>query len=292
MKAFLLTLSICAFAFTTSAQNFIKFKNRWKPNEYIHVQEPTPVSGSIQPGWWSAMWVLEQEPGTSFYRIKNRWRNQYLQIEQGPLVCTDIQPGWWSAQWQLEPVSGTNFIRLRNRWKPDIVIHNQNGRLEAGPIQTGWWSAMWEMENAGASQPAPGNTPTVRQPQVNPQVSPQASPQPSPSPAVQSTPALPSGRDARAFSPQHGGIVSVMFMRYTRVWPIGDLQLKPGNRIYFFPQSIDCNPTGASFDPNNPALGGQTFTVMEVSPQLVLDREIPMMRNRNNDSFSMVIEVF
>lgn len=83
-----------------------------------------------------------------------------------------------------------------------------------------------------------------------------------------------------------------MFLRYTNVWPMADLQLKPGDRIYFFPQTIDCNRNGLTFDADNPALGGQTFTVKQVTPNLELDRPIPMMRNRTNDSFSMVIEVY
>ncbi|MGE0588715.1 MAG: hypothetical protein AB7O48_09085 [Cyclobacteriaceae bacterium] len=164
MRTSLFTLAFCCIAFYSDAQNFFRLKNRWKSTEYIHVEQPTPASTAIQPGWWSAQWTLEQEPGTVYYRIKNRWKNQYLQIEQGPLACSDIQPGWWSAQWQLEPVAGTSFVRLRNRWKPDVAIHNQNGRLEAGPVDLGWWSAMWELENINTSattapsQPTPTNS--------------------------------------------------------------------------------------------------------------------------------------
>lgn len=287
MRTSLFTLAFCCIAFYSDAQNFFRLKNRWKSTEYIHVEQPTPASSAIQPGWWSAQWTLEQEPGTAYYRIKNRWKNQYLQIEQGPLACSDIQPGWWSAQWQLERVAGTSFVRLRNRWKPDVAIHNQNGRLEAGPVDLGWWSAMWEMEDLNT--PAAAATPSRPAPTTQPVP---AQTRPATPPAQPATPALPSGNDARAFSPQHGGKVSVMFLRYTRVWPIADLQLKPGDRIYFFPQRIECNRDGANFNADNPALGGQTFTVQSVSPELKLDRDIPMMRNRNNDSFSMIIEVY
>jgi hypothetical protein len=278
MKPGIIMLLLCGYALSATSQNFIKLKNRWKPAEYIHVEQPTPASGNIQPGWHSAQWMLEPVAGTSFYKIKNRWKNQYLHIQQGPLAIGDIQPGWWSAQWQLEAIPGTSFYRIRNRWKPTVAIHNQNGRLEAGTIQDGWWSAQWEMENPGNSAP--------------PAVSRQPPTQPAVQPAVAQKPALPSNRDANAFSPQHGGKVTVMFIRYTRVNVMANTTVKPGDRIYFFPQSIECNRDGVNFNPDNPALGGQTFTVKEVTPQLVLDRDIPMMRNRNNDSFSMVIEVF
>ncbi|MEZ4944220.1 MAG: hypothetical protein R2804_01715 [Cyclobacteriaceae bacterium] len=278
MKPGIIMLLLCGYALSATSQNFIKLKNRWKPAEYIHVEQPTPASGNIQPGWHSAQWLLEPVAGTSFYKIKNRWKNQYLHIEQGPLAIGDIQPGWWSAQWQLEAIPGTSFYRIRNRWKPTVAIHNQNGRLEAGTIQPGWWSAQWEMENPNTSAP--------------PAVSRQPQSQPPAQPTVAKKAGLPSNRDASAFSPQHGGKVTVMFMRYTRVNVMANTTVKPGDRIYFFPQSIECNRDGASFNPDNPALGGQTFTVKEVTPELVLDRDIPMMRNRNNDSFSMVIEVY
>ncbi|MEQ8364975.1 MAG: hypothetical protein RH948_19030 [Cyclobacteriaceae bacterium] len=281
MKPGIMMLLLCGYALSATSQNFVKLKNRWKPTEYIHVEQPTPASGGIQPGWHSAQWLLEPVAGTAFYKIKNRWKNTYLHIEQGPLAIGDIQSGWWSAQWQIEAIPGTSFYRLRNRWKPTVAIHNQNGRLEAGAIQDGWWSAQWELESPSNAAP-----PVSSQPQSRPQS------QPAAQPAVAQKPSLPSNRDASAFSPQHGGKVTVMFMRYTRVNVMANTTVKPGDRIYFFPQSIECNRDGASFNPDNPALGGQTFTVKEVTPQLVLDRDIPMMRNRNNDSFSMVIEVY
>ena len=285
MKARMILLLLCGYAFTAASQDFIRLKNRWKPNEYIHVEQPIPASGGIQQGWHSAQWVLEPVAGTSFYKIKNRWKNTYLHVEQGPLAIGDIQPGWWSAQWQLEGVPGTSFYRIRNRWKPNVALHNQNSRLEAGDVEPGWWSAQWELEQLNTTA-----TPAARSPQPNtPKVS---TPQAGNPPAAPQKTALPSNRDANAFTPQHGGKISVMFIRYTRVNMMANTQLKPGDRIYFFPQSIECNRDGASFNPDNPALGGQTFTVKEVTPQLVLDRDIPMMRNRTNDSFSMVVEVF
>ncbi|MEQ8302930.1 MAG: hypothetical protein RIB47_06035 [Cyclobacteriaceae bacterium] len=285
MKSTLIVLLICLTnIFVVAAQDFFQLKNRWKPNEYIHVEQPSPASSGIQPGWWSAQWIFEPVPGTAFYKIKNRWRNQYLHVEQGPLVCGDIQSGWWSAQWQLEAIPGTSFNRLRNRWKPNVAIHNQNGRLEAGDIQAGWWSAQWELVNVGSPSSAPVQPQVAQQPASRPAVA--------AAPAAPVAPKLPSNRNANDFRPEHGGKVTVMFMRYQRVWPMGNTQLKVGDRIYFFPQRIECNPDGASFDPSNPALGGQTFTVKAIAPELELDRDIPMMRNRTNDSFSMIIEIY
>lgn len=41
---------------------FIRLRNRWKPDAYIHNQNGAPTIGAIQPGWWSAMWQLQGAP--------------------------------------------------------------------------------------------------------------------------------------------------------------------------------------------------------------------------------------
>ena len=46
------------------------------------------------------MW--EPVPGTSAYRIRNRYTNGYLHVEYGSLQVGSIQSGWLSAQWTLE----------------------------------------------------------------------------------------------------------------------------------------------------------------------------------------------
>jgi hypothetical protein len=79
--------------------------NRWKPNEYLNIQSGTLQSTSIQPGWLSARWSLEQIPGTNLYRIRNVWQPPLcLNIESGKLTASEADPGWWSSYWSFERV--------------------------------------------------------------------------------------------------------------------------------------------------------------------------------------------
>lgn len=74
---------------------------------YLHVENGPLVLGPAQPGWWSAMWIIEQVDG-AHVRLRNRWRrNLYIHIENGRVEAGPIQPGWWSAMWRLERPRGT-----------------------------------------------------------------------------------------------------------------------------------------------------------------------------------------
>lgn len=256
------------------AQELYQLKNRWKTNEFINVEQLTPASTAIKPEWWSAQWIFEPVEGTSYYKIKSRWKNQYLHIERGPIELGDIQTGWWSAQWSLEPVAGTSFYRIRNRWKSDVALHNQNGSLEAGKIELGWWSAQWERVKVGSEAVAA------------------APPQQPASPAT--TVSDRNNNNPSAFRPEHNGRIETASVRYTdQIYIMGNSKIQNGDKIYFFPQEmVNINKDGLSFDAKNPPIGGQVFTVKEAEPRLVLDKPMPMMRNRVNDNFSLVVEIY
>lgn len=128
-----------------STASFQRLANRWT-SEYIHNQSRSLELGGVQPGWWSAQWVLEPVAGEPYVHIRNRWTDEYLHNQHRRLELGGIQPGWWSAQWVLEPVPGAPpYVRIRNRWT-DEYLHNENRRLELGGIQPGWWSAQWVLE--------------------------------------------------------------------------------------------------------------------------------------------------
>lgn len=268
MSKILLTLCLLLAGISSlCAQTFYQLKNRWKPDEFIHVEQPQPASGTIQPGWHSAQWILEPID-QHYYKIKNLWRSEYLHIQDGAIQCGAIQPGWWSAQWTLEPVEGTSFFRIRNRWKPDVAIHNQNGVLEASAIQLGWWSAQWDVVETGTTALAP----------------PQSS-------AIPTTISITKrGDNPSAFTPEHNGRIEKAFVRYTDQISISGLSV--GDQIYFFPQEAVGDTKGISFDLKNPTICGQTFKVIETSPTIKLDRPMPMMRNTENYYFSFIVEVF
>lgn len=65
---------------------------------YLHNETGKLTAGTIQPGWWSAMWTIKATG--EYFHIINRWKGTYLhtenrKLEDGPLGA----PGWWSAQW-------------------------------------------------------------------------------------------------------------------------------------------------------------------------------------------------
>lgn len=252
------------------AQELYQIQNRWKPGDFIHAEQANPEAGSIEPGWWSAQWIVEPVDATGYVQLKNKWKNTYLHIQDGPLACGAIQPGWWSAQWSLEPVAGTNFVRIRNRWKPDVTLHNQSGTLLAGPSDLGWWSAQWLLISVNAETGA-----SVTSEPVAP------------------TPSARNGDNPSAFTPEHNGKIAQAAVRYTDQITVSSQEtLVVGSKIYFFPQEVIANTEGINFDPKNPPIGGQAFTVIKITPSLKLDRPMPMMRNRNNDSFSLVVELY
>lgn len=255
---------------SAQAQQVYQIQNRWKTNEYINVENPTPTSGGIQPGWLSAQWIFEPVSGTPFVKIKNKWRNQYLHIENGPLMSGAVKPEWWSAHWSLEPVAGTSSYRIRSRWKPQVALHNQNGKLEAGSVELGWWSAQWQTIKVGS-------TSSASQPETQ-----------------NSSASLKRSDNPSTFKPEHNGRIETAVVRYTdRIYLIGNASVSKGSKIYFFKQEVVVsNKGGLSFDPKNPAIGGQVFTVVETAPKIKLDRPMPMMRNTVNSSFSFIVEVY
>ncbi|MDX2282676.1 MAG: hypothetical protein NW241_00880 [Bacteroidia bacterium] len=102
---------------------------------YLHTETDaaSPVLGPIQPGWWSAMWILEPVAGAADqFRIKNKYRGTYLHNETGTIQTGQIQPGWLSARWNI----------LRERWSNDpstmlastITIANRAGYSAAVSI--------------------------------------------------------------------------------------------------------------------------------------------------------------
>lgn len=128
--------------------NFLRIRNRWKSDQYVHIEQGKIASSSIKMDWLSAQWTLVPVKGTPFYRLRNRWKNdQYIHIENGKLESGSIKTQWYSAQWSLEDVMGTSFFRLRNRWKNDQCIHLEHGKVESSPIKMEWHSAQWILES-------------------------------------------------------------------------------------------------------------------------------------------------
>lgn len=132
-----------------SAQSFVRFQNKWKADQHLHIEFGDIQSGPIEQGWWSAMWALVPVANGECYRLQNHWKpEQHVHIEYGALISGPVEGGWWSAMWTLEQVGDGQHMRLRNRWKTDQYIHIEYGQVQAGPIEPGWWSAQWRLGSA------------------------------------------------------------------------------------------------------------------------------------------------
>lgn len=98
-------IGCCFVSSSAYADEFVRIRNKWKDNQFVHIQEGSIKCGSIEKGWWSAQWIIEKVD-ENHYRIKNRWKSdRYIHIEKGILECSSIEEGWWSAQWTFQPLS-------------------------------------------------------------------------------------------------------------------------------------------------------------------------------------------
>lgn len=57
----------------------------------INNQSGAAQAGAFEPGWWSAMWVVQPMPanGAEVVGYRNRWTNQYLGVVDGKLAMVD-----------------------------------------------------------------------------------------------------------------------------------------------------------------------------------------------------------
>jgi aqualysin 1 len=136
--------------YSQPANNYRKISNRWQPTKYIHTETGLQAS-AIQPGWWTAQWVMEPVAGTQFYRIKNRYTGYYLHAENGPVEAGTVLSGWLSAHWELEPQQG-GWFRIRNRYR-GTHLHVEYGSLQLGTVQSSWISAHWKIEDTEIAAP-------------------------------------------------------------------------------------------------------------------------------------------
>jgi Tectonin domain len=119
---------------------------------YLHTETSAqiPTIGPIQPGWWSAIWLMEENP-EGYTRIKNKWRNTYLQSETNEVVIGASQPGLLGSQWQIMWASSTSLPPVTNRM--ETIGSEQWGAMGGGafPDQISFPSeqVVWRINTAG-----------------------------------------------------------------------------------------------------------------------------------------------
>lgn len=90
-----------------TVSGFFLLQNRYRPTEYLHIQNGKLELGPIAEGepWWSAQW-REVPTGDGWVQIQNRWKtDHYLNNSSGPtgeLEATQVEPNWASAKWRVK----------------------------------------------------------------------------------------------------------------------------------------------------------------------------------------------
>ena len=103
---------------------------------YLHTETDatTPVLGPVQPGWWSAMWIMEPVTGQNEqFRLKNKYRGTYLHSETGTIQTGEVQPGWLSARWVISSERLAND-QVRHSLASTITVANRAGYSAAVTI--------------------------------------------------------------------------------------------------------------------------------------------------------------
>lgn len=141
-----------------------KIRNIGFSTYYINHEGASIVAGIIQPGWWSAQWILEESSTntvsslsftsksnssikltvggnsewiltkdtvylTDAYKICEKNRPTYcLHIEYNDtLQNSQIQSIWYSALWEIRKFSDNSLI-IRSKWKPNkYIVINASG---------------------------------------------------------------------------------------------------------------------------------------------------------------------
>jgi hypothetical protein len=125
---------------------FVRLKSRVS-GDYLHLQNAQPQIGGIEPGWWSAMWVMDNR-GDRF-TFRNRWKEDHvIQVARnGQVMAQAAVPRSATAHWILaatppdgggqgqaaaEPVTLT--VQNFSRAPVDIFVEDPPGDL--GIVET------------------------------------------------------------------------------------------------------------------------------------------------------------
>ncbi|HYG40421.1 MAG TPA: carbohydrate-binding protein [Cytophagales bacterium] len=84
--------------------------------------------------------------GTTYYAIKNRWKNTYL-YDAGANVGYGTSVANNNYKWQKVAVDA-NYFWLKNLGTGEYMhIENQTGAVQATAVDQSWWSAQWSQDN-------------------------------------------------------------------------------------------------------------------------------------------------
>jgi len=272
--SFLFGLFMC-FTLSTHAQTVVK-KNTWY--KLLNGKNNRKVANNGDKKKGAVMIVKNQvatgghwkfvSQGNGLYRILNRDSKMFLAsfgaTKRGSKVKQTNTPGS-GALWRIIQLQGGRVMIQNNASLLFLgIISDKNN---AALVQAG---ALTERITWSINKVKNGNTPNVA-----------------------TNNGLPKNTNVSAFKPKRGGRIARVVVRYTDQISVIGGKIRTGERIYFFPQQLaKANNDRISFNPKKPSICGQTFTVRDTSPRIVLNKPMPNMRNRVNDNFMFVVEIY
>lgn len=130
----------------TPANQIVRIKSFWKPDQYINTLSGTLGSSVIPSGSKADQWELVKIAGTNFIQIKNVAKpNLVLNFENGTLSASAIPVGTQSSHWELEGRANDIMI-LKSRLKPAFLINIEGNKLQASEVPISFNSAYWLFE--------------------------------------------------------------------------------------------------------------------------------------------------
>ncbi|WP_430411729.1 RICIN domain-containing protein [Kordia sp.] len=266
------------FTLAVNAQNIVD-TNKWYKLENAKNKGKMANNGQKQSG---AVMIAKQSIATGghwrfipygndgLYRILNRDSKMYLANfgakQRGSRIKQTDKPGA-GAVWRLIKLAGGGMLVQNNMTSMFIGIgsdKNNTPLIQATALSP---RIVWKPTAVNSTSSSTGTTTTNTGP--------------------------PKNTDTNAFRPKKGGQISKVVVRYTDQISFIGKKPRVGQRVYFFHQQLArANPDKISFNPKHPSICGSTFVVTQVLPKIKFNKPMPNLRNRNNDNFMFVVEIY
>ncbi|WP_046756229.1 RICIN domain-containing protein [Kordia jejudonensis] len=281
MKKLISILVLCAgFTIATYAQDIVD-TNKWYTLENAKSNGKMANNGQKTTG---AVMVAKLQIATGghwrfipngdkgLYRIQNRDSKMFLANfgarQRGSKIKQTNSPGP-GALWRVIKLAGGGFLIQNNMTSMFIgIIESKNNTplIQATSLSS---RIVWK---PAFVQPKTSTTTTT---------------------GTTTNAGPPKNTNAKAFRAKRGGRVAKVVVRYTDQISFVGKNPRVGQRVYFFHQQLaNARADKISFNPKHPKICGNTYIVTQVLPKIKFNKPMPNMRNRTNDSFMFVVEIF
>lgn len=110
----------------SATAKFVRIKN-FSNNNYLHNQSGPISCSGIDYNWWSAQWEILPVNGTSYFQIRNRWKNNFISTENASLLSDNGQLS--NAMWLIDENGSNNTYTIRNAASNAKLVY-QDGLLK------------------------------------------------------------------------------------------------------------------------------------------------------------------